>query len=96
MDDENPLYVDAGDDGRIRSFSKTERARWVTGGLYALSPRVFDEIAPATRAGVSRLRGFLAHLAAHGYDLRIFPFSTIVDVDRPADIGAAERLLGGH
>jgi len=96
VDDENPLYVDADAGGRIASFSKTERARWITGGLYALSPRVFDEIGPARALGISRLRNFLAHLVARGYDLRIFPFSTIIDVDRPGDIRAAERLLDGR
>lgn len=96
IDDENPLYVDAGPDGRIASFSKTERARWITGGLYALSARVFREIEPARRLGISRLRNFLGHLVTSGYDLRIFPFSTIIDVDHAGDIRAAERLLGGR
>lgn len=95
IDDENPLYVDADGGGRIRSFSKTGRARWITGGLYALSTRVFREIGPAREAGIERLRNFLSHLVASGYDLRIHPFSTIVDVDRAGDILAAERLLGG-
>lgn len=96
IDDENPLHVEAGDDGRILSFTKTANPRWVTGGLYVFSPRIFDEIGAATAAGIERLRRFLAHLVTAGYDLRIHPFSAIVDVDRPADIGAAERLLGGR
>lgn len=96
IDDESPLYVDAGPDGRILSFSKSARAKWITGGLYALSPRVFGEIGPAKALGVSRLRNFLGHLVARGYDLRTFPFSTIIDVDRPGDIRAAERLLDGR
>jgi NDP-sugar pyrophosphorylase family protein len=96
VDDENPLYVDAGPGGKIVSFSKTERAKWITGGLYALSARVFAEIGPAKALGISRLRNFLAHLVARGYDLRIFPFSTIIDVDRAGDIRAAERLLDGR
>jgi NDP-sugar pyrophosphorylase family protein len=96
VDDENPLYVDAGPDGRVLSFVKTERARWITGGLYALSARVFREIGPAKELGIGRLRNFLAHLVARGYDLRIFPFSTIIDVDRAGDIRAAERLLDGR
>jgi NDP-sugar pyrophosphorylase family protein len=96
VDDENPLYVEAAPDGRILSFSKAGRAPWITGGLYALSSRVFREIEPAKARGISRLRNFLAHLVTSGYDLRIFPFSAIIDVDRPGDIRAAERLLGGR
>jgi NDP-sugar pyrophosphorylase family protein len=96
VDDENPLYVDADGNGKILSFSKTGNARWVTGGLYALSTRVFDEVEAARRAGIERLRHFLAHLVRTGYDLRIFPFSTIIDVDHVGDIRAAERMLGGR
>jgi NDP-sugar pyrophosphorylase family protein len=95
VDDENPLWVEASPGGRILSFSKAPGAKWVTGGLYVLSGRVFDEIGPARRAGMERLRNFLSHLAGAGYDLRIFPFSRIVDVDRAGDIRQAERMLGG-
>ncbi len=94
VDDENPLYVDAGTDGRITSFSRNERSLRVTGGLYALSPRIFGEIGPARAAGIGRLRHFLDHLLRTGYELRAFPFSKIVDVDRAGDIRAAEEMLG--
>ena len=67
----------------------------MTGGLYALSPRIFQEIEPARLAGIARLRHFLAHLVRAGYDLRVFPFSKIIDVDRAGDIRAAEEMLGG-
>ncbi len=95
IDDERPLHVSASPDGRILSFSPTDPPRWVTGGLYAFSPRIFDEMEAAREAGIERLRHFLARLADAGYDLRIVPFSRIVDVDRVEDIRAAERMLGG-
>ena len=96
IDDENPLHVNASAEGRILSFSPADPPRWVTGGLYALSPRIFDEMEPARTAGIERLRHFLARLVGAGYDLRIVPFSRIIDVDRVEDIRAAERLLDGR
>jgi NDP-sugar pyrophosphorylase family protein len=93
IDDENPLYADLDDRRRIRSFSKTDRAPWVTGGLYVLSPRIFDEIEPVRKNGIERLRNFLSHLVTAGYRLEGFPFSKIVDVDRGSDVRAAEEFL---
>lgn len=95
IDDEHPLHVSASPEGRILSFTPSDPPRWVTGGLYAFSPRIFDEMEAAREAGIGRLRHFLARLAGAGYDLRIVPFSRIVDVDRVEDIRAAERMLGG-
>ncbi len=93
VDDENPLYVDLDEDWRIRSFSKTERTQWVTGGLYVLSPVVFREIEVVLGRKMERLRNFLGHLVASGYRLGAFPFSKIVDVDHRQDIAAAEAFL---
>jgi NDP-sugar pyrophosphorylase family protein len=44
IDDENPLYVQVDASNRIKGFSKSTPTRWVTGGLYAFSPRIFKEI----------------------------------------------------
>lgn len=95
VDDENPLYVRTAEDGSVLSFSKTERAPVVTGGLYLFSPRIFTEIPAAGRAGMERLRNFLAHLIASGYRFETFPFSKIVDIDHARDIAVAEAMLGG-
>lgn len=93
VDDENPLYVNADGEGAILSFSKSERASIVTGGLYVFSPRIFDEIEPATRAGIERLRNFLSHLLMNGYRLETYRFGTIVDIDHLRDVGIAETFL---
>jgi NDP-sugar pyrophosphorylase family protein len=96
IDDENPLYVELGGDGAIRSFSKTEASRWVTGGLYVFSPEIFAEREPVLRRGTERLRNFLGHLVAAGYRLEGFPFSKIVDVDHVRDIETARRWISGN
>ena len=91
IDDENPLYVGLDDERRITSFGAP--SPWVTGGLYAFSASIFRETAAAERAGVSRLRNFLAHLLAAGCRLEGFPFPKIVDVDHVSDIRTAEEFL---
>ncbi len=96
VDDESPLYAAVDASKRITGFSKTERSRWVTGGLYIFSPRVFQEIDPVLAAGVERLRNFLSHLVQKGYRIEAFPFSKMIDVDHLRDIQTAEELLRGH
>ncbi|HLB01475.1 MAG TPA: NDP-sugar synthase [Bacteroidota bacterium] len=96
VDDENPLFVETGKDGRVTSFSKSGRSPWITGGLYIFHPRIFDEIPDARRLGIERLRNFLSHLVRSGYDLRTHRFSKIVDVDHVRDIRTAERMLDGR
>ncbi len=96
VDDEKPLYVSVDGEGAIVSFSKSERASLVTGGLYVFSPRIFDEIGPAVGKGIERLRNFLSHLVMNGYRLETFRFGTIVDIDRMRDVEAAEHFLRAH
>lgn len=93
VDDEHPLYVDVDERNRIRGFSKSGVTPWVTGGLYILSPRIFQEAAEVKKLEIARLRNFLSHLVARGYRLETFPFSKIVDVDHVHDIRTAEELL---
>ncbi len=96
IDDENPLYVEMDDAYRIRSFSKSARSEWVTGGLYVLSPRIFTEVERIQTTGIGRLRNFFGHLLETDYALEGFPFSKIIDVDHVHDIHVAEELLRPH
>ena len=66
---------------------------WVTGGLYAFSPKIFREIDVALSSGIERLRNFLSHLLNSGYLLEAFPFSKIIDIDHAGDIQTAEDWL---
>ena len=93
VDDENPLYVALDAANRIQGLEKSEGKSWVTGGLYVLSPRIFQEMDSALARGVERLRNFLGHLLHQGYVLEGFPFSKIVDVDHIQDVATAENLL---
>jgi NDP-sugar pyrophosphorylase family protein len=93
VDDENPLYVQLHESKRITGFSRSEPTKWVTGGLYMFSPRIFQEKENVFRQGIERLRNFLGYLVKQGYYLEGFPFSEIIDVDDKQDIAAAERLF---
>jgi len=103
IDDENPLTVQVDRSMRILAFGTRtagpgspqtpSTAPLATGGLYVLSPRVFNEIDSALTQGLERLRNFLSYLVARGYTLEAYPFSKIVDVDHADDVRTAEDLL---
>jgi NDP-sugar pyrophosphorylase family protein len=90
-DDEKPLLVrmKAGD-SRIEAFGEGEYA---TAGVYAVHPIILREADAARRDGIDALRKFLQRLLERGYRLAGIPISESIDVDRPADIAAAELLL---
>ena len=89
--DEKPLLVRlVAGESRIAAFGEGEHA---TAGVYAVRPDVLREAEAARRDGIDALRKFLAHLLDRGYHLAGIPISRSVDVDRPADIDAAETLL---
>ncbi|MBI1806836.1 MAG: NTP transferase domain-containing protein [Ignavibacteria bacterium] len=77
----------------IPSGRDDTRVRWVTGGLYVLSPRIFKEIDAVLKQKIERLRNFFGHLLKNGYTLEGYPFSKIVDVDHVHDVQTAEELL---
>jgi NDP-sugar pyrophosphorylase family protein len=91
-EDEKPLLVrmQAGD-SRIIAFGEGEYA---TAGVYAVRPIILREAEQARRDGIEALRKFLGRLLERGYELQGIPIPKSIDVDRPADIALAERLLG--
>jgi NDP-sugar pyrophosphorylase family protein len=96
IDDENPLYVKLNDSNKITEFVKSEKTKWVTGGLYIFSPKIFKEKEIVLKQGMERLRHFLDHLVKQGYQLESFPFSKVIDVDHKKDITAAEEMLSSE
>jgi NDP-sugar pyrophosphorylase family protein len=93
VDDEKPLWAELGEAGRIRSLADPVRARHVTAGVYFLKPVVYSLANARGSENWSAFRAFLAALLAHGHPLYGYDVGDCVDVDRPADISAAERLL---
>jgi NDP-sugar pyrophosphorylase family protein len=92
--DENPLWVELDSSNGIRSFRRGESGEQiVTGGLYFLSPRIFDAQRVALERGITRLRNFLGLLLEMGYTLRARSFTKIIDLDHAEDIRRAEEFL---
>lgn len=96
VDDEKPLWARFDDTGRITALGASAAGSgWITAGVYVFEPRVFAEIEAARAAGCNALRQFLGHLLACGYRLDAAAIGTSLDVDRPADLAAAERFVAG-
>jgi NDP-sugar pyrophosphorylase family protein len=86
--DENPLWVDLDDTGRITALGGLA-GRFVTAGMYLVSERV-REITPP--AGMGRLREYLGWLWRRGEPFCGEVIQTVVDVDRAQDVALAESL----
>ena len=89
-DDEKPLLVRMGNNARIENFGEGEFA---TAGIYAVRPIILREAEAARRDGLEALRNFLQRLLERGYEIAGIPISESIDVDRPADLAAAETFL---
>jgi len=71
-------------------------SEFVTSGFYAARSDILKEKEAALAAKYTALRQYLGHLLKYGYRFYGVPLPTIVDVDRAADIAAAEALLSGN
>jgi choline kinase len=92
-DDDKPLRV-AFDASRSISAigAGAEGSPWSTAGLYRLPRRAFERAPGALADGLGALRALLGELVAPAPGLRAHPLGLVIDVDRPDDLGEAERL----
>ncbi|NUM87819.1 MAG: NTP transferase domain-containing protein [Bdellovibrionales bacterium] len=95
IDDENPLYVHANEEGRVLRFGGSDRSPIVTSGMYCLSSSALALVAPEVARGTKKMRNFLGLLASRGMAIKSFVVEKTVDVDHPMDLAQAETLLGG-
>jgi NDP-sugar pyrophosphorylase family protein len=95
VDDENPLRIALGEDGRrvVALGEQAAASPFVTVGLYGLSSAVFPLLEDAVRRGTERLRRFLALLIDAGVPVLGHQVGKAIDVDRPSDIFVAEAFL---
>jgi NDP-sugar pyrophosphorylase family protein len=94
VDDEKPLWAELDDEQRIRSLGAASRARHVTAGVYFLDPLVYSLADVGPGRVFPAFRALLGALLASGHPLYGFDVGPSIDVDRPQDIAAAERMLG--
>ncbi len=95
IDDEKPLYVDTDTELNITAFSDraTENSRYISGGIYGLSPESLDILDECMSEGIERMRNFQRRMVQSGMKLKAYPFSKIIDIDHAEDIAKAEKFL---
>lgn len=98
IDDEKPLYIDVDDDMWITAFRDApfDGVRYISGGIYGLTPPALDVLDRCMKEGVSRMRNYQRALVEAGLNLRAYPFRKIVDVDHVGDIATAEAFISGN
>ena len=100
IDDEKPLYVETveeTDDAlypRITGFlDACDHPRFISGGIYGLTPRAIKTLQGCMERGESRMRNFQRALIRDGLKLRAYPFTKVLDIDHASDIAKAEAFL---
>lgn len=94
IDDERPLYVETDADLNITGFLDSPGScRYISGGIYGLTPASLTTLDGCLRRGESRMRNFQRALVADGFRLKAWPFSKVLDVDHVEDIKKAEEFV---
>ena len=95
VDDEKPLYISTDEELNITGFhdAHTPACKFISGGIYCLTPKAIDTLENCMENGMSRMRNFQRQLVADGLHLEAYPFSKILDVDHAGDIVKAEAFL---
>ncbi len=95
IDDEKPLYVDVNADMQITGFldQAPAEARYISGGIYGLTPKALGTLTRCVESGKSRMRNFQRELIHEGQQLKAWSFSKVLDIDHVSDIAKAEQFL---
>ena len=94
IDDEKPLYVETDSNMNILNFlDKSDSCKYISGGIYGLTPKAIDTLERCLDSGQSRMRNYQRQLVADGLKLKAYAFPKIVDVDHAEDIEKAEAFL---
>ena len=95
VDDEKPLWVEVNKKMRIIAFRDKgwKGAKYVSGGVYAMTDKAFEVLDHCIEEGISRMRNFQRALIEAGHELQAYSIEKIVDVDHAGDIATAEAFL---
>ena len=95
IDDEKPLYIATDENMEITAFcdAPTPDTRFISGGIYGLSPKALDILDQCMNDGVHRMRNFQRRLVEDGMKLKAFPLGKIIDIDHAEDIVKAEQFI---
>ena len=97
VDDEKPLWVDVDEEMNITAFRDKgwDGAKYVSGGVYAMTNEAFEVLDNCIKQHISRMRNFQRALVDAGFQLKAYSIEKIVDVDHADDISTAEAFLQG-
>ena len=94
IDDEKPLYVSTDEKFGITGFHDEQNGcRYVSGGIYGLTPKSLQTLQRCIERGESRMRNFQRAMISEGMYLTACPFGKILDIDHKDDIRKAEDFL---
>lgn len=95
VEDEKPLWVDVDKQMNITAFKDKgwEGAKYVSGGVYAMTHEAFPVLDYCIENNISRMRNFQRALLEHGKRLKAYSIDKIIDVDHASDIATAEGFL---
>lgn len=94
IDDEKPLYVGVDVENRVTGFfDDPHDCKYISGGVYGLTPRSLDTLRACVMRGEHRMRNFQRALVADGLRIDACPFSKVLDIDHTSDLVAAELFL---
>ena len=95
IEDEKPLYVDVNRRMSIKAFCDApfDGAKYVSGGIYAMSDKAFPILNKCIEQGISRMRNFQRALIDAGMKLKAFSIDKIIDVDHASDIDVAQAFI---
>ena len=95
VDDEKPLWVEVNKKMNIIAFRDKgwNGAKYVSGGVYAMTDKAFEVLDYCIEKGISRMRNFQRELIEAGHELQAYSIDKIVDVDHAGDIETAEAFL---
>ena len=94
IDDEKPLYVGTTGEMAITGFYDTcDHPKYISGGIYGLTPKSIDTLRRCSERGDSRMRNFQRALVSDGLQLKAYGFSKVLDIDHASDIQKAEDFL---
>ena len=95
IEDEKPLYVDVDRRMNIKAFCDQafDGAKYVSGGVYAMTDKAFPVLNTCIDKGISRMRNFQRALIENGMRLKAFSIDKIIDVDHASDIEVAQNFI---
>ena len=96
IEDEKPLYVEVDElSMHIKAFRDAayDGAKYVSGGIYAITDKAFPVLDKCIEQGISRMRNFQRALVDEGFNLQAYSIDKIIDVDHASDIAVAQKFI---